>query len=92
MMKAEEAIKKLQELITELSQLPQYTFSENNFEFPKWHRKCKLAVKNIFGYTSTNLSEFIKIEFVPLWVNCVKPAVFGEAITLYLQSKNVRPQ
>ncbi|MDN5091020.1 nucleotide-binding protein [Aliarcobacter butzleri] len=60
-----EALEKLNNLLTELKDLPEFVYSGDNNIFDKWHRKAERHIKNIFNNKNSQSTEFCSVRFKP---------------------------
>ncbi|MCG3658616.1 TIR domain-containing protein [Aliarcobacter butzleri] len=58
-----EALEKLNTLLNELSDLPDFIYNGDNSKFDKWYRKAGRYIKEIFKNQNERSTEFSEIEF-----------------------------
>lgn len=58
-----EALEKLNTLLNELSDLPDFIYDGDNSKFDKWHRKAGRYIKEIFNNKNDQSTEFSNIVF-----------------------------
>lgn len=62
-MKKDEAISRLETLISRLDSLPPYQYSGDNSTFDKWYRDTEIAIERIFGEKTRHITDFADIHF-----------------------------
>jgi len=62
-MKKDEAISKLETLISRLNSLLPYQYRGANSDFDKWYRDTEVAIERIFGDKTRHIKDFTNIQF-----------------------------
>lgn len=73
-MKKDEAISKLETLISRLDSLPPYQYSGNNSDFNKWYRDTEVAIERIFGDKTRHIKDFSTIHFGLMIISSSTPS------------------
>lgn len=61
----QKALEKLNNLLTELNDLPGFIYKGDNSKFDKWYRKAERHIENIFNNNNGQSTEFGSVRFKP---------------------------